>query len=242
MALHATKGIVLRTVKYGETSLVVTMYTLHFGLQSYLINGVRTEKKTSTKANLYQPTTQLELIVYHHPNKNLQRIKEAKLLLTKNFQGVDVVRYAIGIYMVELIQKAITETESNADLYDFFEDHFMHVLEAPTHQLSNFPILFTLSFAEQLGFGIQQNFSEQTPIFALQNGCFIARNDMLGGHTASEDISMIIYHIMNDHAISHNISGSVRLEVLTICIQYLRLHMPHLGELKSVSVLHAILN
>lgn len=242
MALHATKGIVLRAIKYGETSLVVTIYTALFGLQSYLINGVRTEKKTSTKANMYQPTTQLELIVYHHPNKNLQRIKEAKLLLTKNFQGVDVVRYAIGIYMVELIQKAITETESNTDLYDFFENHFMYVLEVPTHQLSNFPILFTLLFAEQLGFGIQQNYSEQTPIFALQNGCFIARNDMVGGYTASEDISLIIYHIINEHAISRNISGLIRLEVLTICIQYLRLHMPHLGELKSVSVLHEILN
>ncbi|HMT35804.1 MAG TPA: DNA repair protein RecO [Chitinophagaceae bacterium] len=242
MALHATKGIVLRAIKYGETSLVVTIYTALFGLQSYLINGVRTEKKTSTKANMYQPTTQLELIVYHHPNKNLQRIKEAKLLLTKNFHGVDVIRYAIGIYMVELIQKAITETEANTALYDFFEDHFMHVLEAPTHQLSNFPILFTLLFAEQLGFGIQQNYSEQTPIFELQNGCFISRNEMVTGYTASEENSLMIFNMMSGQPLSQHISGLIRLEILTICIQYLRLHMPHLGELKSVSVLHEILN
>ncbi|MEO6932134.1 MAG: recombination protein O N-terminal domain-containing protein, partial [Chitinophagaceae bacterium] len=38
----STKGIVLRSVKYGETSLVSSIYTLSHGLQSYMINGVRT--------------------------------------------------------------------------------------------------------------------------------------------------------------------------------------------------------
>ena len=40
--VHKTKGIVLRTVKYGETSVIVTILTELFGLQSYLVNGVRT--------------------------------------------------------------------------------------------------------------------------------------------------------------------------------------------------------
>ena len=50
--LHKTKGIVLRAVKYGETSMVVSIFTELFGLQSYLVNGVRTAtKKGSGKAN-----------------------------------------------------------------------------------------------------------------------------------------------------------------------------------------------
>lgn len=44
-SIHHTKGIVLRTVKYGETSLVVSIYTEMFGLQQYMVNGVRTNKK-----------------------------------------------------------------------------------------------------------------------------------------------------------------------------------------------------
>ena len=43
--LHKTNGIVLRTVKYGETSLVVTLFTELFGVQSYLVNGVRVSSK-----------------------------------------------------------------------------------------------------------------------------------------------------------------------------------------------------
>ena len=49
--LHSTKGIVLRTIKYGDTSIVVAIYTELFGVQSYLVNGVRTEKKSAGKAN-----------------------------------------------------------------------------------------------------------------------------------------------------------------------------------------------
>ena len=53
---HKTKGIVLRSIKYGETSLVVTIFTEMFGIQTYMVNGVRTSKKSAAKANLFQPT------------------------------------------------------------------------------------------------------------------------------------------------------------------------------------------
>jgi DNA repair protein RecO (recombination protein O) len=62
--IQRTKGIVLRTVKYGETSLVVTILTELFGVQSYMVNGVRTSsKKGAGRANLFQPISILELEV-----------------------------------------------------------------------------------------------------------------------------------------------------------------------------------
>ena len=240
--LHATKGIVLRTVKYGETSIVVTIYTELFGLQSYLMNGVRTDKKSGTKANLFQPTTMLDLVVYHHPHKNLQRIKEAKIFEARNSQGTDVVKYTISIYMVELIQKAITETEPNSELYHFFEESFLHVLLGKETSLANFPIAFTLSLAEHMGFTIQNNYSEQTPFFNLQNGNFVHENDSFNIYRVEKENSFIISEILNDGTKQPGITGNKRLEILNICIQYLRLHIPHLGELKSVQVLHETLN
>src|SRR5882724_5528873 len=79
MQLHKTRGIVLRIVKYGETSLIVTVYTELFGIQSYLVNGVRTSsKKGSGKANLFQPCAILDMVVYHNELKQLNRIREFK--------------------------------------------------------------------------------------------------------------------------------------------------------------------
>src|ERR1044072_9918003 len=99
MTLHNTKGIVLRTVKYGETSVIVTIFTELFGLQSYIVNGVRSStKKGSGKANLFQPSAILDLVVYHNELKNLNRIKEFKWDHLYNHILSDVKKNAVALF------------------------------------------------------------------------------------------------------------------------------------------------
>ena len=72
--LHKTKAIVMRITKYGETSLIVLAYTEQFGIQSYLVQGVRTSSVTkSAQATYFQPGAILDLVVYHHEQKSLQQ-------------------------------------------------------------------------------------------------------------------------------------------------------------------------
>src|SRR5215475_14857843 len=106
--VHKTKGIVLRTVKYGETSLIATLYTELFGIQSYMVSGVRTSaKKGPGKANLFQPAAILDLVVYHNELKQLNRIKEFKwFYLYKNIFS-DVPKNAVSLFMVELLTKCL---------------------------------------------------------------------------------------------------------------------------------------
>ena len=75
--LHKTKGIVLKTIPFRESSVVATIYTEKFGRQSYIINSVRTAKGGG-KAALLQPLTVLDLVVYKHEQKKLERISEMK--------------------------------------------------------------------------------------------------------------------------------------------------------------------
>ena len=83
--IHKTRGIVLRSIKYGETSLVVSVYTSVFGLQSYIINGIRTySKNSSNKAAFFQPATLLNMEVYHNSFKQINRIKEYQLAAINN--------------------------------------------------------------------------------------------------------------------------------------------------------------
>ena len=97
--IYSTKAIVLRHVKYGETSVIATLFTETFGIQSYLVNGVRTQGKTS-KAHFFQPSSLLDLQVYHNELKNLQRIKEvAWSVLYKNILS-NVTKNAVALYMV----------------------------------------------------------------------------------------------------------------------------------------------
>ena len=42
--LEKTEGIVLNYLKYRDTSIIVRIYTRKYGLQSYIVNGIRSQK------------------------------------------------------------------------------------------------------------------------------------------------------------------------------------------------------
>src|SRR6476660_4153059 len=118
--LHKTKGIVLRAVKYGETSLIVTIYTELFGIQSYLVNGVRSStKKGSGKANLFQPAAILDLIVYRNELKNLNRLKEFKWGFLYQHVLSEIKKNAVALFMVEVLTKCLKQPEPNPELFNF---------------------------------------------------------------------------------------------------------------------------
>jgi len=74
-----TRAIVLSSLKYGDTSLIVKAFTLSDGLKSYLLKGVLTSKKGKLKSAYFQPLTQLELVANHKNKGTLEAIREARV-------------------------------------------------------------------------------------------------------------------------------------------------------------------
>ena len=75
--LHKVRGIVLKTTLYSENSVVVQVFTDKFGIQSYLINGVK-KPKAKIPMNVLQPLHLLDMVVYHKMNTQIQRVAEAR--------------------------------------------------------------------------------------------------------------------------------------------------------------------
>ncbi len=160
--VHKTKGIVLRAVKYGETSVIVTILTELFGLQSYLVNGIRTSKgKGGTKAGMFQPSAMLELVIYHQESKNLNRLKEYSWnYLYRNILS-DVISNSIALFMIELLQKCLKQPEPSPELYYFMEDALTSLDQAERNVQANFPLFFALHLAGFFGLRIDDNYSEK---------------------------------------------------------------------------------
>ncbi len=171
--IHKTKGIVLRAVKYGETSLIVTILTELFGLQSYLVNGVRTVSgKGGSKAGLFQPAAMLDLVIYHQETKNLQRLKEFTWNYLYQHIFSDVVTHAVALFMVELLQKCLKQPEPNPELYYFMEDAFTGLDQCGRKVQANFPLFFALHLAGFFGLRIDDNYSEKRTYLDLKEGYF----------------------------------------------------------------------
>ena len=239
----ATKGIVLRSIKYGETSIIASIFTELLGIQSYLVNGVRTPGKTS-KAHFFQASSILDLQVYHNELKNLQRIKDLKWsVLYKNILS-DVTKNSVALYMVELLQKCLKQPETNADLFHFSEDAFLQLDIASDEITANFPIYFALQLAPFLGIGLQDNYSDTRKFFNVQDGNFSSEMAASAIYLNTE----ISFHISQLLKVLHpqdlgeiKMNRTLRREILKSLESYYSWHVPEFGTLKTLTVLHEIL-
>jgi DNA repair protein RecO (recombination protein O) len=242
--IHKTKGIVLRAVKYGETSLIVSIYTELFGLQSYMVNGVRvTSKKGTTKSNHFQPSSLLDLVVYHNEIKNLQRIKEFKWYYLYQHIFSDVRKNAVAVFMIELLNKCIKEPETNADLFNFIEDALMHLDNATDAVTANFALFFSLHLAVFFGFRISDEYSAQKSFLDLEDGTFTGRQPahthFLEGKSAA--VTSNILKVMQPEELEQiQLNQEFRRKLLNAYETYYALHVSNFGTMKTLPVLREI--
>lgn len=244
--IFKTKGIVLRNVKYGETSLVVSIYTQLFGLQSYMVNGVRTyTKKGPGRANLFQPAAMLELVIYHNELKNLQRIKEFKWSFLYEHILTDVKRNTVALFMVELLQKTIKQPETNDSLFCFIEDAFLHLDKADDSVVANFALFFALHLTSFFGFRLSDNYSAHNNILDLQEGNFVADRPLhphfLEGrdsYTTSQLLKVMQPYELDQIKLNHDF----RRNLLIAYQNFYALHIEDFGIMKTLPVLQALLS
>lgn len=243
---HKTKGIVLRTVKYGETSVILSIYTELFGLQSYIVNGVRTlAKNGATKANLFQPAAILDLIVYNNELKNLQRIKEFKWgYLYKNI-FFDVIKNSVALFMVELLQKCLKQPEANAALFSFAEDAFINLDQTSETALANYPLFFSLHIASFFGLRITDNYSDTSSILDLKEGFFMdekpAHAYFLDGKS-SFATSQLLKTIQPGELVQIKLNKEARRVLLHAYQTFFALHIQDFGTMRSLPVLQELLS
>ncbi len=239
--LFKTEGIVLRTIKYGDTSIISTVLTSEFGIQTYIINGARSAKKTGLKANLFQIGTFLDLVVYHYLQKNIQRIQEARIHFVFNSIHLHPVKNALVIFFIELVQRGIVEPEKNDHLFSFCKKAILQIENNEATTLANFPVYFTLHFAQLLGFGIHDNYSSENKFFHTEEGNFVST--YLSNVTLNENESELIY-LFNlkdfDEIKQLQLSGVTRKTILKELLTFYKLHLHAMSELKSLSILYQL--
>lgn len=241
---HKTKGIVLRSIKYGETSLVVTIFTEMFGIQTYMVNGVRSSKKSAANANLFQPTAILDLVVYHSPNRQMHRIKEFSWGHLYHQLLSDVIKNSIGSFMAELIHKCLKQPEPNADLFSFFEESFLALDQANKAVTANFALFFTLHLTYFFGFKMTDNYTDADCILDLQEGVFIDHQPthphFIDGQQAQ--LTTLLLKVMQPHELEQfNLNREIRRTLLLKYLEYYALHIPDFGQMKTLLVLHEVL-
>jgi DNA repair protein RecO (recombination protein O) len=228
--LQKTRGISLSYIRYRETSIIVRIYTEEFGLQSYLVNGVRSAKSKTNKIALFQPLTLLDMVVYYKEERDLHRLNEVKI--THPFQSLpfEVAKSSMALFVTEMLTKSLKEETGNPEVFRFLTESVLFLEEARSNY-ENFHLSFLLKLTLFLGFGPEnaRAFEDQ-----LREHSY----PFLPDEATERGLNILIRYPYGTPA---DLSRVQRNELLDALVAYYRIHIDSLGEIKSLAVLREVL-
>lgn len=244
--LNKTQGIVLRSVKYGETSLITTIFTAEYGVQAYLARGVRSSAKSRQgRAGLLQPASLLDLVVYHKPQSKLQTLKEFHPAHIYQQLHEDIIRNSIALFSVELLLRLLPEHAPMPDLFRDAYSYFYALDTIPAASVANFPVFFTIQVSRALGYEIGGGYSDATPHANLHDGRFTTHAPAISPYLSDEETRALdkLLQITDPAQLQRiEMNAAMRYHLLDWYLEYLHRHTQHLGTIRSLSVLRTILH
>ncbi|HEY0899920.1 MAG TPA: DNA repair protein RecO [Sphingobacteriaceae bacterium] len=240
--LHKTRGIVFKTTDYSESSVVVQVFTEKFGLQSYLINGVK-KPKARIRGNILQPLHLLEMVVYYKPSGSIQRVSEVRQVPLFQTIPYDVVKSSLVMFLNEVLYKAIRQEAEDEALFEFLFQS-IELLDRTEKGLAVFHLYFLLQLTRYLGFYPDRTLENSADYFDLVEGNY-SRNAPAHVSVLQPPHTAYWTSILNssyDDLASLRIPADERKLLLTKVLDYYRLHIEGFGTVRSHQVLEEILS
>lgn len=218
-----TKAIVLKYIKYTDTSIIAYLFTKELGRQTYIIRGVR-GKKSKIKINLFQALSVLDIDAVQKQKRNIQSLKEAKPSFVLNDIYTDIYKSSIAFFIAEIIFKTIKDEEYDEDLYNFIEDFIFELERAK--EFSNFHLIFLIRLTSYLGFlpntdEIKYGLDNEFPFDYVK-----IFDSILSTPTYNVSLPLI--------------TKQNRSELLRVILNYYALHLPNFTEIKSLKILKEV--
>jgi len=238
--LQKTRAVILHTIRYGESSLIVHTFTENWGRKAFLLKGVRKSRR-SNRPNMYQPLFILDLDIYLKESRDLNWIKEAAFAFSSPRFYMDVTKSTQAIFLSEMLIKTLREEERNPEMFTFLVKTIID-LETANQASPSYHLLFLFQFSRYLGFYPMRNFSDDNVFFNTRAGAFtsflpgtdIEKERIIGRlwkNAFLSDFQTIDQHIINKDE---------RNLFLDSLLDYYNYHQLSIGEMKSLGVLRTV--
>ena len=241
MKSYKARGIVLHTLKYGDSGMVVYLLTDSGGRQSYMVQGVRSARGHGSKLALFQPMFAVEFEGLESSRMQMHRFREVRAGFALQSLPFDVRKSTMALFMAEVLYRLVRESEPNRPLFDFVWGS-AEALDAMDDGVSNFHLWFLLRLSGFLGFLPNTEQYAEGAFFDLLDGVFVTRAPAHPHFLLPDEASAFAWLMrMNTHNMSlFRFSRDERRAVLQHIIDYYRLHQPDLPEIRSLEVMQQL--
>ena len=238
--LSKTRGIVLKVTDYSESSVVARIFTDQFGLQSYLINGVK-KPKAKIRLNMLQPLHLLDMVVYHKAGGGIQKVSELRNVPLFSSIPYDIIKSSLALFLNEIIYKSVKEQQEDPALFEFIFKS-VEFLDETQESIANFHLCFLVKLSRYLGFYPDMSYADTSVFFDLKDGiftnahpphAFFIKDEALNAFTEILRIPLHAQHTLS-------VGKKCRKEQLSKLLDFYALHIDNLGAIQSVGVLEEL--
>lgn len=232
------RGIVLRTVKYGDSQLVVDLFTESRGRLS-LMTATTRAKRSVRSMSLWQPLSMVEFTIELRPNGGkLPRPADVRTYYNYADVPFSPVKSTIALFLAEFLCAALREEKENEPLYLYIESSLQWFdLTVSPASVANFHLAFLMHLSRFLG--IYPNLEEPDRYFDLMAGAYCDSQPTHSHFLQNEEARGLPTLFRMDYSTMHlfRFSRRERQRILQVLNTYYRLHIPGFPELKSLEVL-----
>ena len=238
--LEKTRCIVLRTVKYGDHSLIIDLLTREVGRLSVVWRMPKTGKG-KTKRQIFQILNILDVYYESRSANSLPMVKEAHIVEPYSSIPFDSVKLSVSFFIAEFLCFSTRAEQTDYLLYDFIENS-LKWYDTSVSAPANFHLMFMIKVSRFLGFYPNlEEFTEHS-YFDLRAGQFTGEapchSDFLKPSETHDFINLMRMTPENMHLF--RLSHSERNRIINVMMQFYGFHIPGFKELKSLEVLREI--
>lgn len=230
--IESTKGICLHYYKYSENSVIAKIFTENFGLQSYVMKGVR-NKKSKNKLNVLQSLNIVQLEVTNNKKRSVQYVREIQNNTDLSLLFSDMNKRFLSLFISEILLKVLVGSEKDNSLFKFVENTVLS-LNSSEYLSKNFSLVFLIKLSSYLGFYPNSEFSDRK-YFDLESATFISENSY---YNISDDNKIYFSSLLKNKNIE--IPYQNRKELIKSLQDFYKLHHYNIDQLKSYEVIESL--
>lgn len=230
MLIH-TKGILLKTNVYGNTSLICQLLTVEHGLVSLMFKGIRTQKQRNQLAQL-QPTAILSVVFQQKPSRQIHPVSTFQ----SEFSFLHILSSPHKISILFILQELLWKVHK----YHPLEPQELEFHITSLHELSNnfshhFLLFWLIDLIQILN--LEPNLIPPDPscTFSLEEAIWTYQNTGVNCHFMG-----YWNQISNRRNQPIELSAVERHELIEILIAYLQAQITDFGQIKSLDIIRSI--
>lgn len=238
--LTCSEALVLRTIKYNDTSFIAVLFTEAEGAVSFLVR-IPKSRRSGLSMKIFQPLTVLEVEWDNRDSLSLQQLRRCRCGQPYSSIIQDPVKTAVALFLAEFLYYSLRHEKSGRPLFNYLHTSLLW-FDVAQSSYSNFHLVFLMRLSRFLGLFPNAERYASGDIFDLQSSCFVNKVPVHSYYVKGKEAESIPLLLRMNYETMHlfRFSRTERNRLLDILNVYYQLHVPGFPNLKSLDVLREV--